>query len=73
MKPTERVNTMLSLCRAVLGGDTPSLDELSQESAAELYALSHHHDLAHLVSCALFRAGGWTSQARSEPNSKSHR
>lgn len=57
MKPTERVNTMLSLCRAVLGGDTPSLDELSQESAAELYALSHHHDLAHLVSCALFRAG----------------
>lgn len=57
MKSTERVNTMLSLCRAVLGGETPSLDELSPECAAELYALSHHHDLAHLVSCALFRAG----------------
>lgn len=49
---------MIALCRAALcGEDTLPFDRPSEERLVELYALSTHHDMAHLVSYALYRQG----------------
>lgn len=48
---------MLSLCRAALRGEQSTLLPQNEQQLAELYAMADRHDLAHLVSLALYRAG----------------
>lgn len=57
MDRIEHAQIMLSLCRAVLLGETPEAQELGEPELEALYALSYHHDCAHLVSRALYCAG----------------
>lgn len=51
-------NQMLALCRAALCGEGEiAFERPSDERMGELYALSAHHDMAHVVSYALYRQG----------------
>ncbi|MBO5897931.1 MAG: nucleotidyltransferase family protein, partial [Clostridia bacterium] len=51
-------NQMLALCRVALCGEGEiAFDRPSDERMSELYALSAHHDMAHVVSYALYRQG----------------
>ena len=65
-------NQMIALCRVALCGEEPlPFDRPSEERLGELYALSAHHDMAHLVSYALYRQG-WLDTA-SETGAKFQR
>lgn len=48
---------MLSLSRAALRGEESTLLPQNEQQLAELYAMADRHDIAHLVSLALYRAG----------------
>jgi hypothetical protein len=58
----ELVSLMLALCRVALGGEAPTIPQPDAETLGALYALSKHHDMAHLVSYALWRMG-WLDTA----------
>ena len=48
---------MLSLCRAALRGEQSPLLPQSEQELTALYAMADYHDMAHMVSLALWRAG----------------
>lgn len=48
---------MLALCRAALCGEVCTTLPRDDEHMQKLYAVAHHHDMAHIVSYALYRAG----------------
>lgn len=65
-------NQMLALCRVALCGEGEiTFDRPGDERMSELYALSAHHDMAHVVSYALYRLG-WLD-ATSEAGAKLQR
>ena len=57
MSHSSIVHTMLSLCRAALCGEVCELVPQDEPQTEQLYAAAHHHDLAHIVSYSLYRAG----------------
>ncbi len=57
MQPTSVANIMIALCRAALRGEVCACVPQDEQQMGQLYAAAYHHDVAHIVSYALYRAG----------------
>lgn len=64
MESSSISNLMLSLCRAALQGEKSDRLPQNDQELEQLYACAHHHDMAHIVSLMLYRAGVLDSKSK---------